>query len=95
MKPRQPEPFIDVFKSLQAYSKYAHEMFVSILQIECILTERLSQEFKWGFFHATHSTRRGLVHVKTFPTIIRKNHESLCSRKTNLIASLFRALESL
>lgn len=39
-----------VFKSLGAYSKYAIEMFVSIAQIECLLTPRLSEEFKWGFF---------------------------------------------
>ena len=25
-------------------------MFVSIAQIECLLTPRLSEEFKWGFF---------------------------------------------
>lgn len=25
-------------------------MFVSIAQIECMLTPRLSEEFKWGFF---------------------------------------------
>lgn len=39
-----------VFKSLGAYSKYAIEMFVSIAQIECLLTPRLSEQFKWGFF---------------------------------------------
>ena len=39
-----------IFKSLNDKSKYAHEMFVSIAQIECTLTERLSAEFKWGFF---------------------------------------------
>lgn len=33
-----------------AYSKYALEMFVSIAQIECMLTPRMSEEFKWGFF---------------------------------------------
>lgn len=33
-----------------AYSKYALEMFVSIAQIECLLTPRQSEEFKWGFF---------------------------------------------
>ena len=57
MKPRQPEPFINIFKSLNAYSKYAHEMFVSIIQIECTLTERLSQEFKWGFFSSSHGRK--------------------------------------
>lgn len=41
---------LSVFKSLGSYSKYAIEMFVSIAQIECLLTPRLSQEFKWGFF---------------------------------------------
>ena len=25
-------------------------MFVSIAQMECTLTKRLSEEFKWGFF---------------------------------------------
>lgn len=39
-----------VFKSMGNYSKYAIEMFVSIAQIECLLTPRLSEEFKWGFF---------------------------------------------
>lgn len=41
---------LSVFKSMGAYSKYAIEMFVSIAQIECMLTPRLSEEFKWGFF---------------------------------------------
>lgn len=41
---------LSVFKSMGAYSKYALEMFVSIAQIECMLTPRLSEEFKWGFF---------------------------------------------
>ncbi len=41
---------LTVFKSLGGYSKYAIEMFVSIAQIECLLTPRLSEEFKWGFF---------------------------------------------
>ena len=41
---------LSVFKSMGAYSKYALEMFVSIAQIECVLTPRLSEEFKWGFF---------------------------------------------
>jgi len=39
-----------VFKSLGAYSKYAIEMFVSVAQIECLLTPQLSEQFKWGFF---------------------------------------------
>ena len=39
-----------VFKSLGSYSKYALEMFISIAQIECLLTPRLAEEFKWGFF---------------------------------------------
>ena len=39
-----------IFKSLGTYSKYAIEMFVSIAQMECLLTPRLSAEFKWGFF---------------------------------------------
>lgn len=41
---------LSVFKSLGSYSKYAIEMFVSIAQIECLLSPRLSHEFKWGFF---------------------------------------------
>ncbi len=41
---------ISVFKSLGSYSKYAIEMFVSIAQVECLLTPRLAQEFKWVFF---------------------------------------------
>ena len=39
-----------VFKALNDKSKYAHEMFVSIAQIEYTLTERLSAEYKWEFF---------------------------------------------
>ena len=41
---------LSVFKSLGSYSKYALEMFTSIAQIECLLTPRRSEEFKWGFF---------------------------------------------
>lgn len=41
---------LTVFKSMSAYSKYAIEMFVSIAQVECLLTPILSEEFKWGFF---------------------------------------------
>ena len=41
---------LSVFKSMGAYSKYAIEMFVSIAQIECLLTPRLAKQFKWGFF---------------------------------------------
>lgn len=41
---------LSVFKSLGAYSKYALEMFISIAQIECLLTPRHSEEFKWGYF---------------------------------------------
>ena len=40
---------LSIFKSLGAYSKYAIEMFVSIAQIECLLTERMSEGFTWGF----------------------------------------------
>ena len=41
---------LSIFKSLGAYSKCAIEMFLSIAQIECLLTPRLSEQFKWGFF---------------------------------------------
>ena len=41
---------LSVFKSMGDYSKYAIEMFISIAQIECMLTPRLAEEFKWGFF---------------------------------------------
>ena len=41
---------LSIFKPLGACSKYAIEMFVSIAQIECLLTPRLLHEFKWGFF---------------------------------------------
>ena len=40
---------LSIFKSLGAYSKYAIEMCVSA-QIECLLTERMSGQFTWGFF---------------------------------------------
>ena len=41
---------LGIFKSLNTYSKYAIEMFVSIAQMECLLTQRMSSEFKWGYF---------------------------------------------
>lgn len=41
---------LSIFKSMGSYSKYAIEMFTSIAQIDCMLTPRLSEEFKWGFF---------------------------------------------
>ena len=41
---------VSVFKSMGAYSKYALEMFTNIAQMECIITPRLAEEFKWGFF---------------------------------------------
>ena len=37
-----------IFRSFNSYSKYAIE--ISIAQIECLLTPRLSEEFRWGFF---------------------------------------------
>lgn len=39
-----------IFKSFNTHSKYALEMFVSIAQIECLSTPRLSAQLKWGFF---------------------------------------------
>ena len=43
---------MSVFKSMGAYSKYAIEMFATIALIECMLTPRLAEEFKfeWGLF---------------------------------------------
>jgi len=41
---------LTVFKSVNAYSKYAIEMFTSVIQVECLLSPRLSEEFKWGYF---------------------------------------------
>lgn len=41
---------LTVFRSLGGFSKYSIEMFVSIAQIECMLTPRLSEQFKYGFF---------------------------------------------
>lgn len=41
---------LSVFKSVGQYSRYALEMFISIAQIECILTQPMSEEFKWHFF---------------------------------------------
>lgn len=35
-------------------SKYALEMFVAIAQIESLLTPRLAEEFKWGYFVNWH-----------------------------------------
>ena len=39
-----------LFKSMGSMSRYAIEMFVAIAQTECLLTPRLSEEFKWGYF---------------------------------------------
>ena len=39
-----------IFRSLNSFSKYAIEMFVSIAQIEYLLTPGLSEEFRWRFF---------------------------------------------
>ena len=41
---------LTTFRSLGNYSKYSIEMFVSLAQQQCLLTPRLSEEFKWGFF---------------------------------------------
>ena len=41
---------LSVFKAMGPYSKYAIEMFISIAQIEFLLTPCLSKKFKWGFF---------------------------------------------
>ena len=41
---------LNLFKSRASQSKYAKEMFVSISQIEALLTPRLAEEFKWGFY---------------------------------------------
>ena len=41
---------LSIFKSLGTYNKYAIEMFVSIARMECLLTPRLSAEFKCFFF---------------------------------------------
>ena len=38
-----------IFRYLNSYSKYAIEMFVSTAQMECLLTPRLSAEFRWVF----------------------------------------------
>ena len=39
-----------IFRCWKSFSKYAIEIFVSISEIECLLTPRLSEEFRWGFF---------------------------------------------
>ena len=41
---------LSVFKSMGAYSKYTLEMFTNIAQMDCMLTLRLAEEVKWGFF---------------------------------------------
>ena len=40
---------LSVLKAMGPYRKYANEMFVSIAQMECLLTPRLSEEFRWEF----------------------------------------------
>ena len=39
-----------MFRSMSNYSKYAIEMFVSVVQMEYMLPPKLCEEFKWGFF---------------------------------------------
>ena len=39
-----------IFRSFNSFSNYSIEMFVLVEQIECLLTPRLSEEFRWGFF---------------------------------------------
>lgn len=41
---------LSIFKSLGLYSKYALEMFVSIAQVESLLTPRLAEQQKWSYF---------------------------------------------
>ena len=41
---------LTIFKSLGAYSKYAIEMFISIAQVESLLTPQLAEQFKWSYF---------------------------------------------
>ena len=41
---------LSVFKSMGAYSKNIIEMYVSIAPNGCLLTPRLSEQFKWGCF---------------------------------------------
>ena len=35
-----------IFRSLNSFGKYSIEMFVLVAQIECLLTPRLSEEFR-------------------------------------------------
>ena len=41
---------LTIFKSLGTYSKYAIEMFHSIAEMEVMLTQQRSEEYKWFFF---------------------------------------------
>ena len=41
---------LSIFRSLNSFSKYSIEMFVSIAQTEDLLTPRMSEDFKWVFF---------------------------------------------
>ena len=41
---------LNIFRTKDTQSKYAKEMFVAISQYECLLTPRLAEEFKWGYF---------------------------------------------
>ena len=57
---------LSIFKSLGAYSKYAIEMFVSIAQIECLLTERMSEEFTLNIMSEVVCVRKLLVNLVSF-----------------------------
>ena len=39
---------LSIFRSLNSFSKYSIKMFVSIAQMEALLTPRMSEESKWG-----------------------------------------------
>ena len=41
---------LTIFKSISNSSKYAIEMFVAIAQVECLYSEQLAEELKWGYF---------------------------------------------
>ena len=41
---------LNLFRTKETQSKYAKELFVAVSQTEALLTPRLAEEFKWGYY---------------------------------------------
>ena len=54
---------LTVFNSMGAFTKNVREMFIGIAQIECMLTPRLTEEFKWVFFVNWGEAQEGMLRM--------------------------------